>query len=59
MLGITRLDADGPPAPLYPPGHSHDLCTVCLMHLSYLLGFSSESGLVDPLDAAIMLFASN
>lgn len=23
MLGITRLEPDGPPAPLYPPGQPH------------------------------------
>ncbi len=27
MLGITRLEPDGPPAPLYPPGYPqiHDM----------------------------------
>ena len=27
MLGISRLEADGPPAPLYPPGNPLPLCT--------------------------------
>ena len=40
LLGISRLEADGPPAPLYPPGNPlplHTSINVCSVLLLLLL----------------------